>query len=62
MTDEKNAAKYAELVKEVERRTEEGQKISRFGALGVLEELGIKLNKDSVELVEKLYADGFITE
>lgn len=62
MTDEKKAAKYAELVKEVERRTEEGQKISRFGALGVLEELGIKLDKDSVELVEKLYADGFITE
>lgn len=62
MTDERKKELYAKLIKEVEARTAKGQTVSRFNALDVLDEWGVELNRDSVDLVEKLYADGFVSE
>jgi hypothetical protein len=53
-----NADAYSKLVNYVEtngRRT-------RFQMLDALDELRMELNQESVDLIEKLYADGFINE
>lgn len=53
---------YATLVNEAEARTKDEHRPTRFEMLSVLEDLGVTLNRDSIDLVEKLYADGFVAE
>ena len=63
MTDERKAELYAALVKEAKAYAAEGRTISRFEALGILTDgWGVVLNRDAIELVEKLYRDGFCGE
>lgn len=53
---------YAALVKEAEAATAGGHTYTRFQMLYVLDKLGAELNRDTVDLIEKLYADGFVNE
>lgn len=62
MTEERKTEIYAALVSKAETATASGHTYTRFKMLYVLEEMGLELNRDSVNLVEKLYADGFINE
>lgn len=62
ITEENRDDVYAALVKMTEEEQAKGQKLTRFKALNLLEELDIELDRDSVDLIEKLYADGFIAE
>lgn len=51
---------YATLVAEAEAYIANGRKLTRFGMLKVMDGWDIELNRDSIDLVEKLYADGFV--
>lgn len=53
---------YAALVKEAEAYTANGQTLTRFEMLKVMDGWDIKLNRDTIALVEKLHADGFVKE
>ena len=62
MTEERKAELYAALVREAEDfQKRHGRPATRFQALDWLDGLA-DLNRDTVDLVEKLYADGFVTE
>lgn len=51
---------YAALVVEAEDyKAKKGHRPSRFEMLYVLDGFGVKLCRDAIDLVEKLYADGF---
>ena len=61
MTNERKDELYAALVREAEARTATGYTVTRFEMLKIMDEQhGIKLNRESLDLVEKLYADGFV--
>lgn len=52
---------YAKLVNEVEKITADGLVPSRFEMLKVLcDEWGHPIDRDAVNLMEKLYHDGFV--
>lgn len=61
MTDKRKEELYAALVKEAEEITADGLTPSRFEMLKILcgDEWGVELNLDAVDLIEKLYRDGF---
>lgn len=60
MTDERKIELYADLVKEAEKIQADGLTPSRFEMLRILtDEMGAELNRDAVNLIEKLYRDGF---
>jgi pyridoxal/pyridoxine/pyridoxamine kinase len=60
MTDERKTELYAALVKEAEMITADGLTPSRFEMLKILtDEMDVELNRDAVNLIEKLYRDGF---
>lgn len=56
VTNKNKEDMYAKL----SEHAESDNRKTRFGMLQVLEELNIELNQESVNLIEKLYADGFI--
>jgi hypothetical protein len=51
---------YTTLVTEAEAYIANGHKLTRFEMLKVMDGWDIELNRDSIDLVEKLYADGFV--
>lgn len=53
---------YATLTRVAEAYTETTHTLSRFEMLKVMDELGVEPNRDSMDLVDKLYADGFVNE
>jgi hypothetical protein len=54
---------YAALVTEAEARTTADHTPSRFEMLGVLcDDWGHIINRDATDLIDKLYADGFVKE
>lgn len=60
MTDERKIELYAALVKEAESIIADGITPSRFEMLKILtDDMGAELNRDAVDLIEKLYRDGF---
>lgn len=63
MTTERRDEIYADLVKEAEKIIADGLVPSRFEMLRILcDELGFELSHDAINLVEKLYRDGFAKE
>lgn len=54
---------YAALVKEAEKIMADGRAPSRFEMLRILcDEWGHEVNHDAIDLVDKLYKDGFAKE
>lgn len=52
---------YARLVKEAEKIQADGLTPSRFEMLKILcDEWGHEINRDAINLIEKLYVDGFV--
>lgn len=63
ITDERKTELYAALVKEAESIIADGLTPSRFEMLRILcDEWGVELNRDALDLVDKLYRDGFASE
>ena len=63
MTDERKNELYAALVNEAEKIQADGLTPSRFEMLRILtDEWGVELNRDAVNLIEKLYDDGIVDE
>lgn len=60
MTDERKIELYADLVKEAEKIIADGLTPSRFEMLKILcDEWDTELDRDALNLIEKLYRDGF---
>jgi hypothetical protein len=60
MTDARKTELYAALVNEADKIAIAGGHPNRFGMLKVLcDEWGHEVNRDAVDLIEKLYRDGF---
>ena len=54
---------YAVALKKAEAAKNNGRPFSRFAMLGIIsDELGMGLNQNSVNLVEKLYTEGLLKE
>jgi hypothetical protein len=62
MTTERKEEIYAAMVQEAEAYTARGKTLSRFEMLKIMDGWDIPLTRDSVDLVEKLHADGFVNE
>lgn len=60
MTNERKTELYADLVKEAEKIQADGLIPSRFEMLKILcDEWDTDLDRDALNLIEKLYHDGF---
>lgn len=53
---------YALLTRLAESYTKNEQTLTRFEMLKIMCEFGFELNLDTIDMVEKLYADGFVKE
>jgi hypothetical protein len=62
MTTKRKEEIYASLVQEAEAYKAKGETLSRFGMLKIMDGWDIPLSRDSIDIVEKLYADGFVNE
>lgn len=62
MTEEKKNELYDLLVQEIEAAHKEGRTITRFGVLKILDGWFGQLDRNHIELAEKLYADHWIDE
>lgn len=61
METERKDAIYAIMVKEAEARSARGKTPTRFDILLSMDAMHFALDKDLVNLADKLYADGFVT-
>lgn len=50
------------LAQEAEALTAEGRTPTRFEVLKIMDNWGIQLSRDSVEMAERLYAEGHVKE
>lgn len=63
MTEERKTEIYAALVQEAEAfQKEHGKQATRFQMLKVLAIWHDRVDFDSMDLIERLYADNFVTE
>lgn len=53
---------YSNLVNEAEAYTAGGHTLTRFEMLKLMNEQGYELNLDLVDMIDQLYADGFVKE
>lgn len=61
MTEERKTELYDRLVKEIEEAHKEGRSIgTRWAALCVLCDWTGKITRDEVDLIEKLYEEGWV--
>ena len=52
---------YAELVRKIEAYEKKGNRISRYGAVIILLSIVPNICNCDLDLIDKLYADGFIS-
>ena len=63
MTEERKGEIYAALVQEAEAHQKiHGEPATRWKALNWLANWHDRVDLDSIDLVEKLYSDGFVSE
>lgn len=54
---------YSKLVEQAEALTAAGEKPTRFKMLEIItDDMGFILNKDATDMVDQLYADGYVNE
>lgn len=54
---------YSKLVEQAEALTAAGKKPTRFKMLEIItDDMGFILNKDATDMVDQLYADGYVNE